>query len=345
MSINEQLAKLADEIDCEEVCGHNVAAQLREILRAQPAQQQAAHGVSESSIRAAFVRVNDEFGHRYHWTATSPGVVAFARAVLALAPQPAPDEPAVRVAIDSGPGGVTCIINPDEPAAGQLSDAQILDEATRLFPMWRQDIQPRFVVEVARATLALSAAPHPPARGAQAEAGGSRHPKRSPDEWREIAALEDAAGGCVAAGSIATPQQAAGQADLVQVAKEDANNYSLLLTALGMEEEGDPVAEVKRLIALADDLRKRRRSRQSNEATPQPQRGAGEGLVPLSEGDVYFLIGTAHNPAFTGQTEIPHALLGVAANIAAAIGNEAMAKRCGELKLGIRPAGSEGEAS
>lgn len=34
----------------------------------------------------------------------------------------------------------------------------------------------------------------------------------------------------------------------VQVTAQDANNYCLILTALEMEEEGDPVAEVKRLV-------------------------------------------------------------------------------------------------
>ena len=36
--------------------------------------------------------------------------------------------------------------------------------------------------------------------------------------------------------------------DTVSVCKTDANNYCRILTALGMEEEGDPVAEVERLI-------------------------------------------------------------------------------------------------
>lgn len=38
----------------------------------------------------------------------------------------------------------------------------------------------------------------------------------------------------------------------VSVQKEDANNYCLILRALGMEEEGDPVAEVKALIDARD---------------------------------------------------------------------------------------------
>ncbi len=38
---------------------------------------------------------------------------------------------------------------------------------------------------------------------------------------------------------------------MVSVTKEDANNYCRILAALGMEEEGDPVAEVQNLQALA----------------------------------------------------------------------------------------------
>lgn len=40
--------------------------------------------------------------------------------------------------------------------------------------------------------------------------------------------------------------------DEVSVKKDDANNYCLILRALGMEEEGDPVAEVKALIEARD---------------------------------------------------------------------------------------------
>lgn len=35
--------------------------------------------------------------------------------------------------------------------------------------------------------------------------------------------------------------------EMIEVTKEDANNYSAILAILGMEEEGDPVAEVKML--------------------------------------------------------------------------------------------------
>lgn len=34
---------------------------------------------------------------------------------------------------------------------------------------------------------------------------------------------------------------------MVEVTREDANNYSLVLKALGMEEEGDPVAAIEML--------------------------------------------------------------------------------------------------
>ncbi len=36
---------------------------------------------SDADLRAAFSRANDEFGHKHHWNATSPGVIAFGRAV------------------------------------------------------------------------------------------------------------------------------------------------------------------------------------------------------------------------------------------------------------------------
>ncbi|WP_437881044.1 hypothetical protein [Pseudomonas sp. LRF_L74] len=40
---------------------------------------------------------------------------------------------------------------------------------------------------------------------------------------------------------------------LVSVTREDANNYCLILTVLQMEEEGDPVAEVKRLVGQSQN--------------------------------------------------------------------------------------------
>ena len=47
--------------------------------------------------------------------------------------------------------------------------------------------------------------------------------------------------------------------EMIEVAKHDANNYCRVLQALGMEEEGDPVAEINRLVAIeaaAKTLRK-----------------------------------------------------------------------------------------
>ena len=35
---------------------------------------------------------------------------------------------------------------------------------------------------------------------------------------------------------------------MVEIPNEDANNYSLILKALGMEEEGDPVAAIKLML-------------------------------------------------------------------------------------------------
>jgi hypothetical protein len=39
--------------------------------------------------------------------------------------------------------------------------------------------------------------------------------------------------------------------EMIEVTKHDANNYCLVLRALGMEDEGDPVAEIERLQAEA----------------------------------------------------------------------------------------------
>lgn len=40
--------------------------------------------------------------------------------------------------------------------------------------------------------------------------------------------------------------------EMIEVTKEDANKYSLILAILGMDEEGDPVTEVKRLKMFYD---------------------------------------------------------------------------------------------
>lgn len=44
---------------------------------------------------------------------------------------------------------------------------------------------------------------------------------------------------------------------MIEVTQEDANNYCRVLTALGMEEEGDPVAEIERLRAAVAAERER----------------------------------------------------------------------------------------
>jgi len=44
--------------------------------------------------------------------------------------------------------------------------------------------------------------------------------------------------------------------EMIEVTKEDANNYCRVLTALGMEEEGDPVAAIHMLEnQIADRIR------------------------------------------------------------------------------------------
>ena len=47
---------------------------------------------------------------------------------------------------------------------------------------------------------------------------------------------------------------------MVEVTQEDANNYCRVLAALGMEEEGDPVAEIERLktelLCAREDVKK-----------------------------------------------------------------------------------------
>ena len=41
---------------------------------------------------------------------------------------------------------------------------------------------------------------------------------------------------------------------MVEVTQEDANNYSRILALLGMEEEGEPVAEIETLLALREKV-------------------------------------------------------------------------------------------
>lgn len=43
--------------------------------------------------------------------------------------------------------------------------------------------------------------------------------------------------------------------EMVSVKKNDANNYCLILRALGMEHEGDPVKEVEHLIEAEELVR------------------------------------------------------------------------------------------
>jgi hypothetical protein len=64
---------------------------------------------SSSSIRAAFTKVNDQFGHLHHWNATSPGVIAFAQAVLALAAKGTPAAPQAAPLVEEKPDDVLTV--------------------------------------------------------------------------------------------------------------------------------------------------------------------------------------------------------------------------------------------
>lgn len=72
--------------------------------------------------------------------------------------------------------------------------------------------------------------------------------------WRESADCELAWQAWQAAVAGFSPPAASEAADraMVSVCREDANNYCRILTLLGMEEEGDPVAEIERLVAAGD---------------------------------------------------------------------------------------------
>lgn len=109
----------------------------------EPAAAAPAHLVepSASSIRAAFVRVNDEFGHKHHWNATSPGVLAFAQAVLALAAKTAPPAAPVAALVEEKPDDILTVahVTQEEGSAtltlhsadlGNLVDILGEDEAT-----------------------------------------------------------------------------------------------------------------------------------------------------------------------------------------------------------------------
>ncbi|WP_369916486.1 hypothetical protein AB8810_10890 [Xanthomonas sp. NCPPB 3005] len=54
------------------------------------------------------------------------------------------------------------------------------------------------------------------------------------------------------AAQIAPPAPAAVPVGHVSVIQQDANNYCLILRLLGMEDEGDPVAEVRQLVEARD---------------------------------------------------------------------------------------------
>lgn len=65
---------------------------------------------------------------------------------------------------------------------------------------------------------------------------------------------------------------------LIEVTREDGNNYCRILTLLGMEEEGDPVAAVERLLA----------SPQAGASDPTPEQAA-LGAEMLAYGNVRSL--------------------------------------------------------
>lgn len=54
--------------------------------------------------------------------------------------------------------------------------------------------------------------------------------------------------------------------EMIEVTKQDANNYSLILAVLGMDEEGDPVIEVKRLKMFYDRAMAEKASQVPHEA-------------------------------------------------------------------------------
>lgn len=63
---------------------------------------------------------------------------------------------------------------------------------------------------------------------------------------------------------------------MVEVTQEDANNYSRILTLLGMEEEGDPVSDIEALKADAEQWRKYK-------ARKEAVLAAGMGRSPLRQ--------------------------------------------------------------
>lgn len=78
---------------------------------------------------------------------------------------------------------------------------------------------------------------------------------------------------------------------MVAVTQHDANNYCLILTALGMEEEGDPVAEVKRLLSAPSHGEQVREVAQVSAVGQVAYVGDGElGIEWLLEGGICELI-------------------------------------------------------
>ncbi len=85
--------------------------------------------------------MNDEFGHKHHWNATSPGVLAFAQAVLALAAKTAPPAAPVAALVEEKPDDILTVahVTQEEGSAtltlhsadlGNLVDILGEDEAT-----------------------------------------------------------------------------------------------------------------------------------------------------------------------------------------------------------------------
>lgn len=103
-------------------------------------------------------------------------------------------------------------------------------------------------VTLSKQLLALSAQPSPGGQDALAEA--ARRVLSDVDSGDYHGEISEATYAALEAALAA--RQPVGE---VSVKKEDANNYCLILRALGMEEEGDPVAEVKALIEARDRQR------------------------------------------------------------------------------------------
>jgi hypothetical protein len=147
---------------------------------------------------------------------------------------------------------------PDEPAAGQHS----VDDA-QFRQLWEVCRKHGPVIATIKMKELLAAAPHPPARGAQAEAVAQQAAGNVSAD-NELARAE--------APHQATPQQAAGQATSAETAPTCHDEFCA------------PHAMCARCV--------RGESEPYEPAAPQPQRGAGEGLterwVRVIPGD-YFI--------------------------------------------------------